>query len=128
MFGLVAPPPHHPEAEEVAIGEAAEAIAAAEEDPTTHSKPDEDGTVLISVPLEAAPNSPSETCQGNITVNIKITKIGNMKTPNGANTGIPTTPHTIRSRETIPGEGTRQSLSPVSTYLPQPININDILR
>ena len=100
----------------MAIGEAG--ATAAEEAKATRFRQDAVDSAQISVPLEDALNSPLGICQAITNMITKITKIGGMKTLNGMNTGIPTTPPTTRSRETIPGEGTRQSLSPVSPYLP----------
>ena len=124
MSRLAAPLPHHPEEEGVAIGEAE--VTEEEEAKANLFRPDAGDSAPILAHREVALSSPLGTCLGTITRNIQTPKTGGMKTI--MNIGIPTTPPTIRSWETIPGEGTRQNLSPVSTYLPKPTNLHDIHR
>ena len=124
MLRLAAPLPHHPEEEGVEIGEAE--VTEEEEAKANLFKLDADDSAPILAHREAALSSPLGTCLGTITRNTQTPRTGGMKTI--MNIGIQTTPPTIRSRETIPGEGTRQSLSPVSTYLPKPTDLHDIFR
>ena len=108
----------------MAIGEAE--VTEAEGAKANLFKPDAGDSAQTLAHREVALSSPLGTCLGTIPMSTQISKTGGMRTI--MNTGIPTTPPTIRSRETIPGEGTRQSLSPVSTYLPKPTDLHDIFR